>query len=87
MANEAQTQDRMLKSAEYFLAGFFGLEWTNNATIEVIIEESGFNNSLAGYLNCPQAWGQGTGKAASLEWQSHYLVDGAYLVSGPLWQC
>jgi hypothetical protein len=33
------TQDRMLKSAEYFLAGFFGLEWTNNATIEVIIEQ------------------------------------------------
>lgn len=22
-----QTQDRMLKSAEYFMAGFFGLEW------------------------------------------------------------
>jgi hypothetical protein len=42
------TQDRMLKSAEYFMAGFFGLEWTQNATIEVIIEAEGFNNSLAG---------------------------------------
>jgi hypothetical protein len=28
------------------------LEWTNNATIEVIIEANGFNNSLAGYDNC-----------------------------------
>lgn len=27
------TQDRMLKSAEYFLAGFFGLRWTQNATL------------------------------------------------------
>lgn len=42
----------MLKSAEYFMAGFFGLEWTNNATLEVIIEGDGFNNSLAGYDNC-----------------------------------
>lgn len=46
------TQDRMLKSAEYFMAGFFGLEWTNNATLEVIIEQGGLNNSLAGYMNC-----------------------------------
>ncbi|KAF4975295.1 hypothetical protein FZEAL_7893 [Fusarium zealandicum] len=49
------TQDRMLKSAENWMAGFFGLEWTNNATIEVIIEAPGFNNSLAGGLNCPNA--------------------------------
>ncbi|KAK7571332.1 hypothetical protein V3481_018548 [Fusarium oxysporum f. sp. vasinfectum] len=47
------TRDRMLKSAENWVAGFFGLEWTNNATIEVIIEAAGFNNSLAGDLNCP----------------------------------
>ncbi|WKT54012.1 Histidine phosphatase superfamily, clade-2 [Fusarium oxysporum f. sp. vasinfectum] len=47
------TRDRMLKSAENWVAGFFGLEWTNNATIEVIIEAPGFNNSLAGDLNCP----------------------------------
>ncbi|KAH7358798.1 histidine acid phosphatase [Plectosphaerella cucumerina] len=76
------TQDRMLKSAEYFLAGFFGLEWTNNATIEVIIEDSGFNNSLAGYLNCPQAWSHNTGKTASLEWQSHYLKDATKRLQG-----
>lgn len=33
------SQDRMLKSAEYWMAGFFGLSWTNNATLEVIIEQ------------------------------------------------
>lgn len=49
------TQDRMLKSAEYFMAGFFGLEWTNNATLELIIEGPGFNNSLAGGSKCDNA--------------------------------
>lgn len=49
------TQDRMLKSAEYFMAGFFGLEWTNNATLELIIEQNKFNNSLAGYFQCPNS--------------------------------
>lgn len=49
---------------------------TNNATIEVIIEEAGFNNSLAGYMNCPEARSHGTGTQASLEWQSHYLQNG-----------
>lgn len=34
------TQDRMLKSAEYFLAGFFGLDWTQNATLVLAIEQS-----------------------------------------------
>ncbi|RDW64754.1 putative 3-phytase A [Coleophoma cylindrospora] len=71
------TQDRMLKSAEYFMAGFFGLEWTNNATIEVIIESPGFNNSLAGYYGCKNARlgvNRG-GENASVEWMSTYLED------------
>ena len=67
----------MLKSAEYFMAGFFGLEWTNNATLEVIIEEEGFNNSLAGYFQCnnsnlPVASG---GTNASIIWETHYLQN------------
>ena len=69
------TQDRMLKSAEYFLAGFFGLEWPKNATLEVIIEQPGFNNSLAGDLNCKNA-GTGVstgGTNASVVWQNVYL--------------
>jgi hypothetical protein len=27
LTTSIQTQDRLLKSAEYFMAGFFGLEW------------------------------------------------------------
>lgn len=70
------TQDRMLKSAEYFVAGFFGLEWTNNATIEVIIEEKGFNNSLAGSKNCPNAAKDNAGLNATYEWADVYLQKG-----------
>ena len=67
----------MLKSAEYFLAGFFGLEWTDNANLELIIEEQGFNNSLAGYFQCnnsnlPVATG---GTNASIVWDNQYLQD------------
>ncbi|KAH6703549.1 hypothetical protein VD0002_g4886 [Verticillium dahliae] len=76
------TQDRMLKSAEYFLAGFFGLEWTNNATIEVIIEQGGFNNSLAGYLSCPNAWKHQVGTEASVDWQSRYLANATTRLQG-----
>lgn len=69
------TEDRMLKSAEYFVAGFFGLEWTNNATLELIIEQTGFNNSLGGDLNCPNsATGVATGGTnASVIWENKYL--------------
>jgi hypothetical protein len=49
MIARTTTQDRMLKSAENFMAGFFGLEWTNNATLELMIAQSSFNNNLAGY--------------------------------------
>jgi hypothetical protein len=70
------TQDRMLKSAENWMAGFFGLEWTNNATIEVIIEDNGFNNSLAGSLNCPNAYKMSSGDEARNTWIHKYLQDG-----------
>lgn len=70
------TQDRMLKSAEYFMAGFFGLEWPNNATIEVIIEEKGFNNSLAGSKGCPNAANDNSGLNATYEWANIYLQKG-----------
>ncbi|KAK3328849.1 phosphoglycerate mutase-like protein [Apodospora peruviana] len=83
------TQDRMLKSAEYFMAGFFGLEWTNNATIEVIIEEAGFNNSLAGYLNCPNGRKGNSGQDAATAWINNYLANAttrlAPLVEGYEW--
>lgn len=71
------TQDRMLKSAEYFMAGFFGLEWTNNATLELIIESPGFNNSLAGYFNCPNSYSpvSAGGYNATNRWVSVYLQE------------
>lgn len=46
------TQMRMKESAEYFLAGFFGLGWTQNATLELAIEARGFNNTMAGGRLC-----------------------------------
>ena len=71
------SQDRMLKSAEYFMAGFFGLGWTNNATLEVIIEGNNYNNSLAGYDNCNNsnlAVSAG-GTNASAVWENIYLAN------------
>jgi Histidine phosphatase superfamily (branch 2) len=70
------TQDRMLKSAEYFMAGFFGLEWTHNATLEPIIEGLGFNNSLAGYFRCNNSnnFRSMAGTNASLIWENKYLA-------------
>ncbi|KAK5990688.1 3-phytase A [Cladobotryum mycophilum] len=69
------TQDRMLKSAENWMAGFFGLEWTNNATIEVIIEAAGFNNSLGGSLNCPNAHTKTKWDESRIPWLNIYLKD------------
>ena len=59
------------------MAGFFGLEWGSNATIEVIIEQNGFNNSLAGYDNCANAnsYKNRGGTNVSLEWVDIYLKD------------
>ncbi|KAL9097125.1 MAG: hypothetical protein Q9165_000551 [Trypethelium subeluteriae] len=71
------TQDRMTKSAEYFLAGFFGLQWTQNATLELIIEQNGFNNSLAGYYQCNNSNTNvsATGNTALAQWAAIYLAN------------
>ncbi|OJD29096.1 3-phytase a precursor [Diplodia corticola] len=71
------TQNRMVESAEYFLSGFFGLGWTQNATLELIIEEQNFNNTLAGYYQCNNsnaAVNKG-GTNASTEWAAIYLAN------------
>ncbi|PSK35977.1 Acid phosphatase [Elsinoe australis] len=73
------TQDRMTQSAEYFLAGFFGLQWTQNATLELVIENNTgiWNNTLAGYDNCNNS-NTGVsrgGTNASVEWYKIYLED------------
>ncbi|CAK3999640.1 3-phytase A [Lecanosticta acicola] len=73
------TQDRMIQSAEYFMAGFFGLQWTQNASLIVAIENTTgtWNNTLAGYDNCPNSnapVSQG-GTNATREWYNIYLAD------------
>jgi hypothetical protein len=59
------------------MAGFFGLEWTNNATIEVIIEGKNFNNSLSGYDGCSNAYGSvnQVGVKATNDWVNIYLQN------------
>lgn len=47
------SQERITVSAEYFLAGFYGLDWQDKADLEIIIESGGFNDTLAPYENCP----------------------------------
>ncbi|KAK8091344.1 hypothetical protein PG994_000849 [Apiospora phragmitis] len=71
------SQDRMLKSAEYFMAGFFGLEWAQNVTLEPILETWGLNNSLAGYFACENAlnFRSSGGNNASRAWERVYLAD------------
>lgn len=73
------TQRRMIESAEYFLAGFFGLEWTNNATLVLARENltGTFNNSLTGYQNCPNANNYRSlgGSNATKEWTGIYLAN------------
>ncbi|KAH7390881.1 3-phytase A precursor [Phaeosphaeria sp. MPI-PUGE-AT-0046c] len=68
------TQRRMFESAEYFLAGFFGLGWTQNATLELAIEWPGFNNTLAGYKQCNHN-GWIVARDALMEWVGVYLHD------------
>ncbi|KAF7671096.1 3-phytase a precursor [Alternaria burnsii] len=68
------TQRRMTESAEYFLAGFFGLGWSQNATLELAIEAPGFNNTLAGYKQCNHSsWPMA--REGLMEWIGVYLHD------------
>ena len=71
------TEDRMIKSAEYFMAGFFGQDWTKNVTLEPIIEQSGYNNSLAGYYQCNNSntYVSTGGNNASVVWENIYLKN------------
>ncbi|KAK5086378.1 hypothetical protein LTR05_003546 [Lithohypha guttulata] len=77
LVSRTTTQDRMLKSAEYFMAGFFGFEWPQNVTLEPIIEQPYFNNSLAGYFQCNNSnnYRSTAGNNASLVWENIYLKN------------
>jgi hypothetical protein len=73
------TQRRMVESAEYFMAGFFGLGWTDNATLVLARENltGTFNNSLAGYQDCPNAnsFRSHGGDNATKVWTGIYLAN------------
>jgi hypothetical protein len=48
-----ESQDRMVKTAENFAAGFFGVpEYLDQVNIEILVEASGVNNSGAAYDVC-----------------------------------
>ncbi|KAH6614880.1 histidine phosphatase superfamily [Boeremia exigua] len=48
-----QSQDRMVKTAENFAAGFFGVpEYMSEVNIEILVETPGVNNSGAPYEVC-----------------------------------
>lgn len=63
----------VVRSADQFIAY---KHRTNNATIEVIIEGSNFNNSLAGSLACPNAYVKPSGSQARETWVNTYLQNG-----------
>jgi hypothetical protein len=51
-----ESQDRMVKTAQNFAAGFFGVpEFLNEVNIEIIVEAQGVNNSGAPYEVCPNS--------------------------------
>ena len=68
----------MLKSAENFLSGFFDLDWQKkDIKLEHIIEQNGFNNSLAGYYQCNNSntFVNTAGNNATTDWTAIYLKN------------
>lgn len=48
-----ESQDRMVKTANNFAAGFFGVpEYLDEVNIQIIVEAGGFNNTGAPYYTC-----------------------------------
>ncbi|GLA28606.1 hypothetical protein AnigIFM63326_006193 [Aspergillus niger] len=71
------TQDRMLKSAENFLAGFFHLDWDEHVNLLAMIEEKNFNTSLQAKNACPNAMKTSFDDYVSdtvTKWKSNYLA-------------
>ena len=51
-----ESQDRMVKTAENFAAGFFGVpEYMSEVNIEILVEAQNVNNSGAAYEVCPNS--------------------------------
>lgn len=75
------TQHRMHESARYYLSGFFGLDWEEQARLDLQIEYTGINNTLAGYFACPKSDYRTResfmGTQAVKTWTDIYLKDAA----------
>ncbi|EJU00867.1 phosphoglycerate mutase-like protein [Dacryopinax primogenitus] len=73
------SEDRMLKSALNFAAGFFGIPYEDQYHQSILIEATGFNNTLAPYETCTNGNNANSagGSAAVNLWVPIYLKDAA----------
>ncbi|CCM03468.1 uncharacterized protein FIBRA_05601 [Fibroporia radiculosa] len=72
------SQERMVQTSLNFAAGFWGIpEYLTSYHQLYIIEAPGFNNTLAPYMNCPNAFGKHflTGIYAAGNWSELYLAE------------
>lgn len=70
-----ESQDRMLKSAQNFAAGFFGIPAEEQYNLEVTIEWPGYNNTLAPYTTCAaEEWLSPKGDRLK-QWDAVFLKD------------
>nr|XP_031863805.1 uncharacterized protein CI109_000447 [Kwoniella shandongensis]KAA5530877.1 hypothetical protein CI109_000447 [Kwoniella shandongensis] len=75
-----ESQDRMLRSAQNFASGFFGIPADDQYNLEVTIEAPGFNNTLAPYTTCR---GEGVDYRKKLaEWDAIFLKDAHTRLNG-----
>ncbi|BGP20154.1 hypothetical protein JCM10213v2_008289 [Rhodosporidiobolus nylandii] len=71
-----ESQDRMLKSALNFAAGFFGIPFEDQYHQLITVEWPGFNNTLAPYMTCKNAnrYDLTRGPQNMKEWAAVYLA-------------
>ncbi|KAL2786663.1 histidine phosphatase superfamily [Aspergillus keveii] len=69
------TVERVVKSTQNFLAGFFGLDWQEHAEILQLVAADGFNSSLTASYICKNGARLATspGIDAANEWRNIYL--------------
>ncbi|KAJ9106890.1 hypothetical protein QFC20_003898 [Naganishia adeliensis] len=70
-----ESQDRMLKSAQNFASGFFGIPAEDQYNLEVMIEWDGYNCTLSPYKHASHSVpGFGVKQRLSV-WENHFLKD------------
>ncbi|KAL3483516.1 histidine phosphatase superfamily [Aspergillus germanicus] len=77
------TVERVVKSTQNFLAGFFGLDWQEHAEILKLVAADGFNSSLTGTSICKNGARLATspGFDAANEWRNIYLEKKTRMLS------